>query len=92
MYIVIEMQNGVIGSNAWNYSTRADAEVKLYQVLSEVVKSPIEVHTVMLVTDEGFVLDTKCYKHEPVPESEPEGDGETEPEGDTEGDTEYIPE
>ena len=62
-YIVIEMQNGIVGTNAWTYDTREDAEVKEYQVLSEVVKSPVAVHTVMLVTDEGFVLDTKCYKH-----------------------------
>lgn len=75
-YIVIEMQNGVVGTNAWTYDSRDDAEVKMYQVLSEVVKSPVAVHTVMLVTDEGFVLDTKCYKHpgqtEAVAETEAE--------------------
>lgn len=73
-YIVIEMQNGNIGTNAWTYDSRDDAEVKMFQVLSEVVKSPVEVHTVMLVTDEGFPLETKCYKHgtEPEPESEVE--------------------
>ena len=71
-YIVVEMQNGIVGSNAWTYDTREDAEVKEYQVLSEVVKSPVATHTVMLMTDEGFVLDTKCYKHDaqPAPESE----------------------
>ncbi|MBR2125832.1 MAG: hypothetical protein IJ943_03760 [Akkermansia sp.] len=70
-YIVIELQNGNIGGNNWPYDERADAEVKFYQVLAEVVKSPIETHTVMLVTGEGFVLDCKCYKHgeEPEPES-----------------------
>ncbi len=62
-YVVVEMQNGSIGSNYWVYDERADAEVKLYSVLSEVVKSPIETHTVMLMTDEGFVLDCKCYHH-----------------------------
>jgi len=62
-FVVIEMQNGVVGNNAWSYDTKADAEVKYYQVLSEVVKSPVETHTVMLVTGEGFVLDTKCYPH-----------------------------
>lgn len=62
-YIVVEMQNGIVGTNAWTYDTRADAEVKEYQVLSEVVKSPVATHTVMLMTDEGFVLDTKCYRH-----------------------------
>ena len=69
-YIVIEMQNGAIGGNTWVYDDRADAEVKLYQVLSEVVKSPVEVHTAMLVTDEGFVLDCKCYKHDTAPVDE----------------------
>lgn len=72
MYIVIEMQNGTIGGNTWAYEDRASAEVKEYQVLSEVVKSPIATHTVMLVTDEGFVLDCKCYKHDAQPEPEPE--------------------
>lgn len=75
MYIVIEMQNGQIGNNAWAYEDRASAEVKEYQVLSEVVKSPVAVHTVMLVTDEGFVLDCKCYKHDV--QSEPEAEEPT---------------
>lgn len=69
-YIVIEMQNGAIGGNTWAYDGRADAEVKLFQVLSEVVKSPVAVHTVMLVTDEGFVLDCKCYRHDAAPVDE----------------------
>jgi hypothetical protein len=71
-YIVLEMQNGIVGSNAWTYDTREDAEVKEYQVLAEVVKSPVSTHTVMLMTDEGFVLDTKCYKHDVQPAPEPE--------------------
>lgn len=62
-YIVVEMQNGIVGGNTWAYDDRESAEVKLYQVLAEVVKSPIETHTVMLVTDEGFVIDCKCYHH-----------------------------
>ena len=69
-YIVVEMQNGTISGNTWVYDDRPSAEVKEYQVLAEVVKSPVEVHTVMLLTDEGFVLDCKCYKHDvqPVPD------------------------
>lgn len=81
MYIVIEMQNGNIGGNTWAYADRADAEVKFYQVLAEVVKSPVEIHTVMLVTGEGFVIDNKCYKH-PVVNPEPEPEIEPEPEPD----------
>ena len=71
-YIVIELQNGAIGSNYWVYDDRNDAEAKYYQVLSEVVKSPIDVHTVMLVTEEGFPIDTKCYKHGGEPETQEE--------------------
>ena len=63
-YIVIEMQDGIIGGNSWTYEDRSSAEVKMFQVLSEVVKSPVAVHTVMLVNDEGFVLETRCYTHE----------------------------
>ena len=62
-FIVTEMQNGVIGSNTWVYEDRPSAEVKYYQVLSEVVKSEVETHTVILHTDEGFIIDCKCYKH-----------------------------
>jgi hypothetical protein len=40
-------------------------------VLAEVVKSPVAVHTVVLHTDEGFVLECKCYKHDVQPEPEP---------------------
>ena len=71
MYVIIEMQNGNIGSNNWNYETREDAEVKWHQVLSEVVKSPIAVHTVMFVTDEGFEVEKpRVYKHGAQPATE----------------------
>ena len=75
-YIVVEMQNGIVGSNAWTYDTRADAEVKEYQVLSEVVKSPVPVHTVLLMSDEGEIIDRKCYKHDAQPVAVTEADGE----------------
>lgn len=64
MYVVIEMQNGIIGDNTWMYASRADAEVKFYQTLAEAVKSSVTCHTVMLCTGEGFVLDVKTYRHE----------------------------
>ena len=62
-YVVIEMQNGNVGSNSWAYDTRADAEVKFYAALSEIVKSPIDLHTIMLVTGAGMVLECKSYVH-----------------------------
>ena len=63
-YIVIEMQNGAIGGNNWSYDSKADAEVKFFQVLAEVVKSPVETHTVMLVNGEGTVYENRFYHHD----------------------------
>lgn len=64
-YVVVEMQNGIVEGRSWCYDDRASAEVKYYQVLAEAVKSPVDVHTVMLMTDEGHLLDApKFYHHE----------------------------
>ena len=62
-YIVIEMQNGVVGERAWTYDTQEKAEVKYYQVLAETVESSIATHTVMLVDSEGVQISVKCYAH-----------------------------
>ncbi len=68
-YIVIEMQNGVVGEHAWFYETKAEAEVKYYQVLAETVESTVAMHTVMLVDSEGTQIDVKCYPHDVSEES-----------------------
>ena len=62
-YVVIEMQNGNAEGRTWNYDTREDAEVKFYGVLTEMIKSPIERHSCVLMTDEGFVLEKKFCNH-----------------------------
>lgn len=62
MYIVIEMQNGVIGENVWNFANRAEAESMYYNTLSYAAVSEVQTHTVMLISDEGFVIECKCYK------------------------------
>lgn len=62
-YTVIELINGNIDSNSWRYDTKADAETKYFQVLSEVVQSPVASHTAMLVADDGFVLENRHYDH-----------------------------
>lgn len=76
-YVVTEMQNGVVGGNTWAYDSQDDAEVKMFQVLSEVVKSPVAVHTVTLETDEGWQIERRCYHHQTEAEAEAEaGAGE----------------
>lgn len=63
-YVVVEMQNGNIGDNWWNYDNRPDAETKFHQVISEAVKSSVRKHLIVLQTDEGFVIETKYYHHD----------------------------
>ena len=37
MYVVIEMQNGIVGEHAWTYDTREDAEVKLFNFILNIL-------------------------------------------------------
>ena len=62
-YVVIEMQNGNAEGRTWNYDTREDAEVKYYSTLAEMIKSEVERHSCVLMTDEGFVLEKKFCDH-----------------------------
>ena len=64
-YIVIEMQNGNAEQRTWDYPTQEQAEVKYCEVRAAACVSAIATHTIMMMTDEGFVLECKCYKREP---------------------------
>lgn len=73
-YVVVEMMNGYVENHAWPYETREEAEVKYYQVLSEAVMSTVEAHTVMLMTDEGILIENaKFYYHPKSAEAATEG-------------------
>ena len=69
MYIVQEIQtnNGTTALlPAIQKETRAEAESTFYTICGSAVISAVPVHTVMVYTDEGFVIPelTKCFKHE----------------------------
>ena len=83
-YIVTEIQSGdTIGILDYTYDNRVDADSQFYTLCSYAVKSAVLTHTVMMYTDEGFVLDMKCFKHEPEPEPVPDPEPEPEPEPET---------
>lgn len=66
-YLVIELQtntDGTMGSQVTSFTDRNVAENKLHTVLAAAAISQKPVHSAVLMTNEGFVIETKCYKHE----------------------------
>lgn len=79
-YLVTEIQHwdtGTIQNPTWSYDDRNKAEAKYHTVLAAAAVSALPVHSAMLFTDEGFTLESKCYKHSKEPEPEPEPETET---------------
>lgn len=64
-YLVIELQTnaGKTANIVTQYSTLAQAEQKFYQVCSSAVVSTVEVHSVIIIDETGFVMKNECFKH-----------------------------
>ena len=72
-YLVTEIQhwaNGSVQNPTWSYDDRNKAEAKFHTVLAAAAVSTLPVHSAILFTDEGFTLESKCYKHGEEPETE----------------------
>ena len=66
MYIVIELQknaDGHVSNIVTEHSTLAEAESKYHAILSAAAVSTIPVHSAIIVSEEAFRVDSKCYKH-----------------------------
>lgn len=65
MYYVIEIQSTseTSGNFVWNFNAREDAEAKFHTVAAAAAKSAVLVHTVVLLTREGALIKSECYKH-----------------------------
>ena len=75
MFIIMEVQvfaNGGISTPCYAYSDRNKAEQKYHAVLSSAAVSALPTHTCFMLTDEGQVIKSECYKHEVEPEPESE--------------------
>lgn len=73
-YIVLEIQvnvDGTVGTLIDNFTDRDLAESKFHQVLSYAAVSHLKIHSCILMTADGFQLDSKSYKYE-EPVIEPE--------------------
>ena len=65
MYIVIEIQNDTVLPVTVK-ETREEAESTYHMMLASAAISEVPVHTAVLMTNEGFVIATQCYKHNVV--------------------------
>lgn len=64
-YVVVELQtnDGVTANIVTSHDSLASAESKFHTVLAAAAISNVEEHAAVLLTSEGFRVDSKCYKH-----------------------------
>lgn len=66
-FVIFEMQTDREGTTAHlppiNYTDEAEAWSAYYLKLSFAIKSEVYMHTVMLCTADGRMIDSKCYMH-----------------------------
>ena len=66
-YLVIELQtntDGTMGSIVTSFDNRNQAENQYHTVLAAASISTKPIHSAVLMTNEGFCLEYRCYKHE----------------------------
>ena len=66
-YIIIELQtmaDGQVASLVHTAEARNAAESVYHQVLAAAALSDLPAHAAVLMSNEGFVLDSKCYLSE----------------------------
>lgn len=64
-YIVVEFQttNGITANIVTSHDSLASAESKYHTVLASAAISNVNEHAAVLLTSEGFRVESKCYKH-----------------------------
>ena len=75
MFIILETQtnaNGTVSTIITQFSDKDQAESKYHQILASAAVSSLPKHTAFMLTDEGYVLKSECYRHETVTQPNPE--------------------
>lgn len=63
-YIVVELQTDVSGAVAnlvYSYDEQAAAESKYHLILSSAAISQLPKHVAVLMTSEGYLMESRCY-------------------------------
>ena len=66
-FITIELQKNADGNVAnlvTAFDTQEEAESKFHSILATAAVSKLPCHSAIIVSEEGFPVDHKCYKHE----------------------------
>ena len=65
MYIIVELQkNGdQVANLVYTYASRYEAESKYHPVLSAAAISTVEVHSAVMLTEEGYLIKNESYRH-----------------------------
>lgn len=67
-FTVLELQNGVAGSNCWTYDTLPEAEAKYHATLAVAATSSVRVHAAVIINEAGFLVRSQAYTHPEVEE------------------------
>lgn len=65
-FIVVELQknaNGQVGNIVTEHETQDAAESQYHSVLASAAISQLPCHSAVLLSEEGFVVASQCYKH-----------------------------
>ena len=67
MYIILELQtnaDGTVGTLINAYADKNEAESQYHRVLMSAAISSLPMHTAFMLTADGYVVKSECYKHE----------------------------
>lgn len=72
-FLVLEIQvnGGIVSNLIYDFDDQRQAESKYHTVLAAAAISNLDVHTAMLINEEGFLYESKSYKKLPNPNPEP---------------------
>ena len=65
-YIVVELQtadSGAVGNIVTTYDDQAAAYSKYYDILHYAAISAIPKHAAVLMTSEGYLIESRCFEH-----------------------------
>lgn len=75
LYIILETQtynDGNVGTLINSYADKNEAESQYHKVLMAAAISNVPMHTCFMLTPDGYVIKSECYRHE-AEEAQDEG-------------------
>lgn len=66
MYILLELKltGDNFSSDINTYNAEMDAKIAYYQLLAQAISSEVELHTIVLMTTDGIVIEKQSFAHQ----------------------------